>query len=80
MRSEEKRDVGGGRMVVEDHGDEADGENETGGDAPPQLEPHGIERYFLAESLSLHVSPVQVVGNDRDEPSARLHMVVSGTT
>src|SRR5262249_32373060 len=66
-RSEEQGDIGRGRMVVKDDRDQADGEHDAGCYSPPQLEPHGVERYLLAEALSLPVTTVQIVGNDRKE-------------
>ena len=60
-RPEEQRDVGRGRMVVEDHRDQAHSENQAGGDSPPQLEPHGENGYFLADPLVLDIPAEEIV-------------------
>ena len=66
-RPEERGDVGRGRVIVEDHGDQADGEHQAGRDPPPQLEPYRVERDLLAEALALHVAAKQVVRKDGEQ-------------
>src|SRR5262245_50758769 len=62
--SEEEGDVGRRRMVVKNHCDQAHGENQARRNSPPELEPHGIKSYFLANSLSLDVSAIKIIGKD----------------
>src|ERR1700747_2298318 len=54
-------------MVVKYRRDEKNRENETGRDAPPELEPHGIKGDFLAQPLSLHIPPKEIVRQDRQQ-------------
>ena len=65
--SEEQCDVGRRRVVVEDHRDQPHGEHQAGRDAPPQLEPHRVERDFLAEPPSLDVTAKEIVGKNCHE-------------
>src|SRR6185312_7853043 len=59
--SEEQRRRGGRGVKIEDHGDEADRQHQTAGNAPSQLEPYGKERDFLAEPFSLAVASVEII-------------------
>ncbi len=61
---EEKRDVRGRRMIIEDHRDQTDREDKTGCDAPTQFEPDRVESDLLAQALSLHVPPEEVIRQD----------------
>ena len=61
---EKERDFVGRRMIVKNRGDQTDRENDASRDAPAQLEPHRVERDFLAQAPALHVAPVEVVRND----------------
>src|SRR5262249_55530496 len=55
------RDAGRGRVVVEDHRDQAHRENDAAGDPPTQLEPYGENGYFLADPFVLDIPAEQIV-------------------
>jgi hypothetical protein len=54
-------------VVVEDHGDQANGEHDAGRNSPSQLKPHGEQGDFLADPLSLDISAKEIVGKNRQQ-------------
>ena len=62
--AEEQRGAGCGRVVVEHGCDQSHGQNDAARDAPPKLEPDGVKSDFLADSLSLAIAAVKIVGKD----------------
>jgi hypothetical protein len=53
-------------VEVEDQGDQGNSQDQAGGYAPPQLVPHGIERYLLAKALALHIPAKKIIRYDRE--------------
>src|SRR6185503_5726486 len=62
--SEVKRDVGGGRMIVEDDRNQAHGQNDAGCNAPPQLKPHRVECDLPSQPLSLNIAAKEIIGQN----------------
>ena len=61
------RHAGCGWMVVEDDCDQEDRQHQTSRDAPSQFEPYRVQRDLPTDPLVLHVAPVEIVGNDREQ-------------
>ena len=54
--------ISGRGVVVKNHRNEADGQNQAGGDPPPQLVPHSEEGDLISPALTLPVTAKEVVG------------------
>ena len=62
-------------MVVEDRGDQGDGENEAGRDAPPQFIPDRIKGDLLADPLSLHIPAKEIIREQRQQGQVSLRQL-----
>src|SRR5262249_11011753 len=65
--SVERRHAARRGMVVKDHRNQGHRENEASRYAPPQLEPHRVQRYFAPQALALDISAVEIIGYDRQQ-------------
>src|SRR6185312_7946237 len=69
----EKRDVGGGGVIIKNGRYQKHGQNEAARNAPPKLEPNRVKSNLLAEPLSLRIAAIKIVRQKRHQ-RAKKHL------
>ncbi|MCY1369587.1 hypothetical protein D9M69_566370 [compost metagenome] len=54
------------RMIIEDHRDQGNCEDEARSDPPPEFEPHGVDRDLVTDPFSLTIPAVKIIRKDSD--------------